>query len=236
MGADLYIQSEFRKAENAYRNESRRVHGEWVRLSEKLRVQKSEEGSLTFAVRDGQEINTETMGLVTEEQLLECGKRADELDSLIYSPSHYFRDSYNEGSLLWSLGLSWWQDIGGLIDRFPAGPRYDESEDADNGAYNEYDGPNLSVEGVKEFLRLIANRPFAIDKEALVASYNKARAFFASGVDINPLFPTRDWTQDYASPEEYLQEVIAYKKVRRDTLVAFLQHAIDLNEGIYCSI
>jgi len=28
----------------------------------------------------------------------------------------YFRDNYNENSLLWLFGLSWWEDIGGWLD------------------------------------------------------------------------------------------------------------------------
>jgi len=28
----------------------------------------------------------------------------------------YFRDSYNDSSLLWQLGLSWWSDVAPIID------------------------------------------------------------------------------------------------------------------------
>lgn len=34
---------------------------------------------------------------------------------MIYCPPHYFRDSYNCSCSLWTLGLSWWRDISGVI-------------------------------------------------------------------------------------------------------------------------
>jgi hypothetical protein len=30
--------------------------------------------------------------------------------------SGYFRDSYNDSNLLWRFGLSWWADVGPLLD------------------------------------------------------------------------------------------------------------------------
>lgn len=35
---------------------------------------------------------------------------------LLYSEG-YFRDSYNESSLLWTLGLSWWQDVPKFLNK-----------------------------------------------------------------------------------------------------------------------
>lgn len=32
--------------------------------------------------------------------------------------SFYFRDSYNDGSLLWAFGLSWWKDVTPLCSSF----------------------------------------------------------------------------------------------------------------------
>lgn len=36
-------------------------------------------------------------------------------ESQVYGVN-YFRDSYNATSLLWALGLSWWQDIAAMLD------------------------------------------------------------------------------------------------------------------------
>jgi hypothetical protein len=35
---------------------------------------------------------------------------------LMFDEEGYFRDSYNNSSLLWVLGLSWWQDVGNMLD------------------------------------------------------------------------------------------------------------------------
>jgi len=49
----------------------------------------------------------------------------------------YFRDSYNSTSLMWRLGLSWWEDIGKMLDK---------------------DG-NLTVEKAQELRDIVAGLP-----------------------------------------------------------------------------
>lgn len=61
-----------------------------------------------------------------ERQLLQCTdeKAANELkwqiselaEKLWNPESGYFRDSYNYSNVLWALGLSWWRDVGDLLD------------------------------------------------------------------------------------------------------------------------
>ena len=52
----------------------------------------------------------------------------------------YFRDSYNSSSVLWRLGLSWWEDIGKMLD----------SES------------NLTVEKARELRDVIATTPLTL--------------------------------------------------------------------------
>ena len=42
-------------------------------------------------------------------------KRVDKYFDLMYGKG-YFRDSYNSTSLLWRLDLSWWSDVGDMLD------------------------------------------------------------------------------------------------------------------------
>jgi hypothetical protein len=50
-------------------------------------------------------------------------KEKDEAQALVnkyYNAMYeegYFRDSYNDSSLLWQLGLSWWTDVGELVNK-----------------------------------------------------------------------------------------------------------------------
>jgi hypothetical protein len=39
-----------------------------------------------------------------------------ETDSAWNSSTGYFRDSYNHSSVLWTLGLSWWQDVASMLN------------------------------------------------------------------------------------------------------------------------
>lgn len=43
-------------------------------------------------------------------------KTVEKYHDLMYPETHYFRDSYNYSSLLWQIGLSWWEDIGDKLD------------------------------------------------------------------------------------------------------------------------
>lgn len=43
-------------------------------------------------------------------------KRADKYWDLLWHENHYYRDSYNRSNLLWTMDLSWWQDVGARLD------------------------------------------------------------------------------------------------------------------------
>lgn len=50
------------------------------------------------------------------EQGAEAQKKVSEYYDKMYSQG-YFRDSYNDSSLLWLLDLSWWTDVGDMLDK-----------------------------------------------------------------------------------------------------------------------
>jgi hypothetical protein len=43
-------------------------------------------------------------------------RRWQEMYDRVYTHPYYFRDSYNDSSLLWKLDLSWWGDLQSYID------------------------------------------------------------------------------------------------------------------------
>lgn len=71
----------------------------------------------------------------------EIGKRCPSWVSLVYALPFYFRDSYNDSSILWQLNLSWWRDVTPILDKYP---------DSNDGS-----PPEASA----EILALIKSRP-----------------------------------------------------------------------------
>jgi hypothetical protein len=70
----------------------------------------------------------------------------------MYPDTGYFRDSYNNSSLFWVLGLSWWNDTGDLLD----------------------DDGNLSVDNARKLLAMVESAPLDIPDGA----GKKAEAYF----------------------------------------------------------
>ena len=113
-------------------------------------------------------------------------QKAMDLYDKLYTKDVYFRDSYNSGSLMWSLGLSWWEDVQELID-------------------NEGDLHPLQIQ---KLLNMIESRDVSVSND-----------FKADMPD--------EWTDEDAL--KYLNEQL-------DSLVSFLQKAIDTNDTIGCSV
>ena len=44
-------------------------------------------------------------------------EKVDEAWDKMYDPSGYFRDSYNNTSIMCRLGISWWQDVTPMLDK-----------------------------------------------------------------------------------------------------------------------
>jgi hypothetical protein len=53
------------------------------------------------------------------EHIRDIISQVDAMWDAMYPPSHYFRDSYNDWSLLAQIDLSWWRDVGALLDAYP---------------------------------------------------------------------------------------------------------------------
>ena len=88
MGADLYIQSIYKENEAKWNPKFRDAVAR--------RDAATEEGNQTLA----DEIQKEVM---------ECYEQMNAIG--------YFRDSYNTSSILWLLGLSWWENIGAMLNK-----------------------------------------------------------------------------------------------------------------------
>lgn len=88
MGADLYIQSTFKPNQKRYSLK----FNEWVAVRDALK----------------QAGNTE--------QADRAQKKVTKYYDKMYAKG-YFRDSYNTTNLLWQFGVSWWMDVGKLLDR-----------------------------------------------------------------------------------------------------------------------
>ena len=113
-------------------------------------------------------------------------QKAMDLYDKLYTKDVYFRDSYNSGSLMWSLGLSWWEDVQELID-------------------NEGDLHPLQIQ---KLLNIIKSREVSVSND-----------FKADMPD--------EWTDE---------DALKYLNEQRDSLMSFLQTAIDTNDTIGCSV
>lgn len=71
----------------------------------------------------------------TDEARKELQKEVSRCYDEMYADG-YFRDSYNSTNLLWQLGLSWWEDVGNMLD----------------------EEGNLPVETIKEFVETVKDR------------------------------------------------------------------------------
>ena len=113
-------------------------------------------------------------------------QKAMDLYDKLYTTDVYFRDSYNSGSLMWSLGLSWWEDVNELID-------------------NEGD---LHPIQIQKLINMVQSKDVNVSD------------------DFKKAMPD-EWTDEDAL--KYLNEQL-------DSLVSFLQKAIDTNDTIGCSV
>ena len=109
----------------------------------------------------------------------------------------YFRDSYNATSVLRTLGLSWWNDVGPLLDQ------YSPEEDS-----------SLGGDGLQAFRQMVANAEQRLpDKEELFVS--------------NALVD---------DDENTVESWHNYYREKRERLLKFIDHAIEMGEPIYFSI
>jgi hypothetical protein len=98
MGADLFIESISNKTQNQY--------GELFAKALHNRDAISKE--ITGTAQANAQCREDS-------RWKEAQARVEEYHDAMYSKG-YFRDSYNCWNMLWTLGLSWWQDVGKLLD------------------------------------------------------------------------------------------------------------------------
>ncbi len=133
MGADLY-----RKGSEAFVEKSQAAFYEAVRL----RNEHMEACGCSIAY----EFFPDKVSMCSEVKKLQ--DKVHEIHDSMYPASHYFRDSYNDSSLLWQLKLSWWGDVSSKLDESESNerevtqwllnevktrqlPQYNKLEDAD---------------------------------------------------------------------------------------------------------
>ena len=121
MGADLYMNKSFKENELKYKPQ----------LDKKI-----------------EERNALPKG---SDEANKAQEKVGELFNKLYSSEVYYRDSYNHGSLLWSLGLSWWDDVTKYID----------------------DEGDMSPDKAQEFLDVIEGADLKVDKEFLKGAYEE---------------------------------------------------------------
>jgi hypothetical protein len=71
-------------------------------------------------------------------------------DSIRNDANWYFRDSYNDSSLMWKIGLSWWQDLDPYM-----GPAGDGVLGKDEDGEDDY---SMHPPGIRRFVQEIRNR------------------------------------------------------------------------------
>lgn len=126
----------------------------------------------------------------------EASETAQELVTYFYDRMYpdegYFRDSYNATSLLATLGLSWWQDVGKMLNS----------------------KGNLKGHKLAQFRDMVAEASQNLPDKDTLAKNGAKLDEGDNSVDA--------W-------HKYFQE-------KRQRLLNFLDHAIDLKEPVYCSI
>jgi hypothetical protein len=115
MGADLYIEPAHTRAQEAFRGEFDKACDVRDRL-----------------VRDTPEYDA-------------AQKAVHEWYERMNDPEFYFRDSYNGTAVMSWMGLSWWKDVGRILDAEP-----EDTEESQT---------NLSPEGCRKLIALIEARP-----------------------------------------------------------------------------
>jgi len=136
----------------------------------------------------------------------------DALDDQRWSKNpHYFRDPYNDSSILWRLGLSWWQDVGKMLDeQFEGQPKLKDDDDEGWNARSI-----LTPENCLRLLKMVKER--AKHLEAIDRAWLEEHNCATKGEGNSP----EEWNRYYA------------EKLAK--LIAFLKRGAKAG-GIYCSI
>ncbi len=199
MGADLYIQCE--------------IADEYDELwrDEFDKAVKDRDDAIT---QYGAERDTEDPFKFKDPHVQEKQDKVNEFSNKLWDENpYYFRDSYNATSIFWQLGLSWWEDVGNLLNE----QNKNLPELGDNATDEEYEKHStLNAESCRELLTLI----------------NEA----ADSYDIDEI--TKEWLENNnckVESDDDVQEWKDYFLKKLQNLREFVQLGIDTNAGIYCS-
>jgi hypothetical protein len=128
MGADLY-----RDGHEAIRDAGRSAFDATVKHRNDVFERAERAGTIRY--EDGALQWPDTC--IAPPECVQAQEAVHDANMRMHPPSHYFRDSYNDSSLLWKLDLSWWGDV----DKF-AGPAGDGAmvkvRDEDGHEYDEF--------------------------------------------------------------------------------------------------
>lgn len=137
-----------------------------------------------------------------------------EAEAVKYGPEWYFRDSYNASSLLWMIGLSWWQDVPRYQGPNADGVLLQQTEDGES-----YDVPELYPEGARKLAAEVRSR-----SELLMYTCHQ-KGLPEVGKPFVNIFGEDDRELD-----------MKYFSEKFDALLAFLEGAADAGDTIYCSL
>jgi hypothetical protein len=131
----------------------------------------------------------------------------------------YFRNSYNNGDVMWAMGSSW-QAVGEMLDEY---------------GY-------LPVDRARELVEMIEARPLTREQviahvfgdmcndHPLIGRVRKTLHKLAAKNGEQPPDPHRMPTQ------EETDDLVAFLNKRRDELLAILRKSIELDEPLYCDL
>jgi len=122
----------------------------------------------------------------------------------------YFRDSYNDTSLFWVLGISWWEIADKMLD----------------------EERNLPIEHAKELLAFMETERETFD-ETFAAWVEKKRKGKKEGVD-GALYDEKPWKFDTegGSVEDWRKMF----RTKLDRFIELLKRSIEMNEPLHWSV
>jgi hypothetical protein len=143
-------------------------------------------------------------------------KQPEILYRALQSSGGYFRNGYNNGDVMWAMGLSWWNTVRPMLD----------------------EQGYLSIAKAKELVALIENRPFT--KEVFGRHYLE-NIFGGTRHPVQTMFQSleqaaEDTAVSLQSENRQFKEIYELVLEKRQALLDLLNKSIQLNEPLYCSV
>jgi hypothetical protein len=194
MGADLYIHGKMFDPEG----KEDRLREEWDEL-----------------IRARNEITDKSAG-----EWAKLQKRIEEVgDALWENNPEYFRDSYNASNCLWPIGLSYWRDVGDMLDEIAEAEAKKRGYETIEELYDDEENEYHSILTPKYCLKLVG-----MIKEAQGKHPEPTDEFLETNCHV-----------DEEDPEHTREAWCIYYEEKREKLIAFLERGATC-EGVRCSI